>query len=113
MGQKEKVYKMIGKKIREERKRRGLTQEELAFKAGISVNFMGQIERATKKPSLDTLEKISSALGIDLKNLFEDVKYCPPEEDLMMKKIVNLLRGRSIAEKKLVYQIARFIIKKK
>ncbi|RKY30675.1 MAG: transcriptional regulator [Candidatus Omnitrophota bacterium] len=113
MGSKKRIYKMIGKRIREERKRKGLTQEDLAFKAGVSVNFIGQIERATKKPSIDTLEKISSALGIELKNLFEDVEYSPPEEDLMTKKIINLLRGRSISEKKIIYQIARFIIKKK
>lgn len=52
---KELFYKNLGKNIKKRRKELGLTQQELADKLGISLNFMGKIEVAFSKPSLDTL----------------------------------------------------------
>ena len=52
---KELFYKNIGKNIKKRRKELGLTQQELADRLGISLNFMGKIEVAFSKPSLDTL----------------------------------------------------------
>lgn len=56
------LYEEIGSKIREERKRQKLTQEKLAEMAGISLSFLGHIERGTRKLSVDTLVKICDAL---------------------------------------------------
>lgn len=55
-------YKMIGKRIRRERKKRKLTQEQLAERANISASFMGHIERGTRKMSIETLCEISLVL---------------------------------------------------
>ena len=44
----------------------GLTQAELAEKTGLSDNFIGLIERGIKHPTLETLDKIASALEVDL-----------------------------------------------
>ncbi len=52
---KELFYKNLGKNIKKRRKELGLTQQELADRLGISLNFMGKIEVAFSKPSLDTL----------------------------------------------------------
>ena len=57
-------YKKLGENIRKERLKQGLTIEDLAFKAGISPNYLGKIERAQTKLSLDTLIKISNALNL-------------------------------------------------
>ena len=51
----ENFYKALGNNIKKQRKKMGLTQQELADKAGISLNFMGKIEVAFSKPALDTL----------------------------------------------------------
>lgn len=48
-----------------------LTQEKLAFAAGISVDFLSLIERGINSPSFDTIEKISSALKVEVKDLFD------------------------------------------
>ena len=53
----------IGKKIREERLNKGLTQEQLAEKANISPAFVGHIERGEKKASLETMSRLVMALG--------------------------------------------------
>jgi transcriptional regulator with XRE-family HTH domain len=62
-------YKYLGKNIKHYRKRLNLTQQELADKLGISLNFMGKIEVAFSKPSLDMLIKIANGLEITVSEL--------------------------------------------
>lgn len=62
-------YVKLGKNIKFYRKKLGLTQQQLADKLGISLNFMGKIEVAFCKPSLDTLIQISEALNTTVSNL--------------------------------------------
>lgn len=59
---KDRYLESLGSTIREARKKRGFTQEDLSEKAGIHYTFLGHIERGTKVPSLSTLLKLSSAL---------------------------------------------------
>lgn len=62
-------YKNLGKNIKKRRKELGLTQQELADKLNISLNFMGKIEVAFSKPSLDTLIEIADKLEIPVSEL--------------------------------------------
>lgn len=62
----------FGKKIREERLKKGLSQEELASKAGVHRTYIGMIERAEKNITLENIEKFSKALDISIKDLFEN-----------------------------------------
>ena len=64
------AYK-LGIKIRTLRKRAGLTQEQLAEAAEVSVNFIGYIERGQRAVSIKTLERIAKALDVTPRNLFE------------------------------------------
>ena len=54
----------FGDKVREERHKQGLSQEELASRAGVHRTYIGMIERAEKNITLSTIEKIAKALGI-------------------------------------------------
>lgn len=65
------IYKLLGKNIKKRRKELKLTQQQLAEKAGIGLNFLGKIEVAYAKPSFETIIKISKALDISLKELFD------------------------------------------
>ncbi len=56
-------YSRIGQRIRQARKARGWSQGVLAKKCGISVSFMGHIERGTRIMSMDTFAAICEALG--------------------------------------------------
>ena len=66
------AYKKIGNNIRKQRKKQNLTQENLAEIADISSNFLGQIERSTKKASLETIQKIADALKIPVSSIFDE-----------------------------------------
>ena len=104
--------KIIRTKIRAERKKRGLTQDEFARKAGVSLNFLGQIERGTRTPSLGKLIKISEAIDTDFKNFFSSVQSAPPEKDKFTEKIMSVLDTSSSEEKKLFYQVINFLSRK-
>lgn len=60
----------FGRKIQRVRKGVGLTQEQLADATRLSTTFIGLIETGRRKPSLKTLQKIASALKVDIKDLF-------------------------------------------
>lgn len=59
-------YSSLGARIRRERVLRGWTQEQLAEKAGISLSFLGHIERGTRKASLETLVALCNALEVGM-----------------------------------------------
>jgi transcriptional regulator with XRE-family HTH domain len=63
------LAKQLGKRIYLFRKENGLTQAALAEKAKISNEFMSSIERGAKLPSLLSLERVSTALRVDIKEL--------------------------------------------
>ena len=68
-------YAGLGKRIRKNRKLLHLTQEELADLAGISLSFMGHIERGSRKASIETLVNIAAALNVSIDWLMLD-SYC-------------------------------------
>lgn len=65
----ENFYKQLGKNIKKRRKELNLTQQELATRLGLSLNFIGKIEVAFSKPSLDTLIDIAEKLETTVSEL--------------------------------------------
>ena len=63
------INKKVGFKIREYRKKKGWTQEELAFESNLHRAYIGQIERGEKNIGLQNLEKIAKTLSISIKKL--------------------------------------------
>ena len=55
---------VFGKRVRELRKERGLSQVELAAKVGIDRSYMGFLERGERNPSLEVIAKIAEALSV-------------------------------------------------
>lgn len=68
-------YIELGKKIKQLRKELSLTQQQLADKMNISLNFMGKIEVAFSKPFLDTLIDFANALETTVSDLTNFSKY--------------------------------------
>ena len=72
---------IIGARIRLFRKEIGFTIEELAFKAQLHPNYLGDIERGMRNPSLKNLDKIANSLGKPLTAIFSINNH---REDTMM-----------------------------
>lgn len=66
------LYDGLGKRIRQQRTLAHMTQEKLAEEAGISLSFLGHIERGTRKASLDTVVRICNALKCSPQILLQD-----------------------------------------
>jgi len=63
---KEQAFAVVLKKLRREK---GLSQEELGFRADLHRTYISQLERGLKSPSLKTLRKIASVLELSLTEL--------------------------------------------
>jgi transcriptional regulator with XRE-family HTH domain len=62
--------KSIGVSIRNERRKKNITISQLAERSDLSKGFISQIERGIAQPSVTTLKKISTALGVSIVTLF-------------------------------------------
>ena len=71
----------IGRKIKELRTKLSLTQNELADRCDLTKGYISQIENDLTSPSINTLTDILTALGVNLKDFFND-----DEEQIIYKK---------------------------
>ena len=68
------INKQLGYRIRFLRTQKGLSIEALALEAEINRNYLGDLERGVRNPTLIILNKIAKALEVDLAVLFEGIK---------------------------------------
>ena len=68
-----RIYRALGESVRAARKKARLSQEQLAEKADLTRNYIGDIERAEKKVSLETLARVAKALKCRVRDLVWDV----------------------------------------
>ena len=61
----------FGANIRKARKRKGISQEDLAHSARVERSHMGVIERGKGNPTLKTIVRIANKLGVRAKDLFD------------------------------------------
>lgn len=73
MSDKEKILKAFGAKVREARKKKGFSQEELSFESGFDRTYISFIERGKRNPSLTTIYKIAEALKVEADSIFPSV----------------------------------------
>ena len=66
---KKQILVKFGNRIREERVKQNLSQEELASRAQVHRTYIGMIERAEKNITLENIEKIARALRININEL--------------------------------------------
>jgi transcriptional regulator with XRE-family HTH domain len=64
------VEKKFGDRVKELRLEKGLSQEELAFRAKVHRTYLGGIERGERNPALKNIAAIAKALGVTLCELF-------------------------------------------
>lgn len=63
------LLEKFGQRVREERKKLGLSQEELAARAEVHRTYIGMIERGEKNITLLNIEKIAKALNLEISEL--------------------------------------------
>ena len=81
-------YKEVGRRVRYYRRKKGFTQEQLAFEIQTSAAYLSNIERATKKPSLQKLIQIAEKLDISLDALVSQSPSADEENTTNLRKII-------------------------
>jgi transcriptional regulator with XRE-family HTH domain len=87
----------VGKNIKILRARRGLSQADLSEKAGISVNFLSNIERGIKFPQPDMLSKIATAFGVEVNELFFENLTTIKDNELLNHMSEDLTKNVNLA----------------
>ena len=67
------INKQLGARIRYLRQQKNMTIEELALEAEINRNYLCDLERGTRNPTVNILNKIAKSLDITLSILFEGI----------------------------------------
>ena len=107
------LVKLVGSNIKEIRKLKKLTQEELAEKCGLQTSYLAGVERGDRNITIQTLEKITKGLEETPISIFKfdtlsfDNKYFEKKELIMI--LQNLLLDKSETEVRLVLNIANEI----
>ena len=97
------IAKIIGQRIRNCRTQKGLSQEKLAELAGCHPTYIGQLERGEKNATLESVEKIASAMDISLSELFD--KLGKSGGDNIAAKCYDLVASKNEAEQKQLYKM--------
>ena len=100
-------YKLIGKRIKEHRKSKSMTQEVLAEKADVTVGYISQIERGICKVNLDTMSVIANILECEVTDfisgsstlqssylqdeIFSRLNYCDEKQKKMVLEFIEML----------------------
>ena len=97
------IAKIIGQRIRNYRTQKGLSQERLAELAGCQTTYIEQLERGEKNVTLESVEKIASAMDISLSELFD--KLGKSGSNNIAAKCYDLVASKNEAEQKQLYKM--------
>jgi len=102
--------RLLGARIKEIRRVRGLSQEKLAEMINVDPKHVSRIEVGRSFPSMDTLEAIAKALRVELKDFFEFAHQRKSSQELI-EEISGLLTEAEEDKLRLVFKIVRSIVR--
>ena len=97
------IAKIIGQRIRNYRTQKGLSQEKPADLVGCHPTYIGQLERGEKNATLESVEKIASAMDISMSELFD--KLGKSGGNNIAAKCYDLVASKNEAEQKQLYKM--------
>ncbi len=88
---------LFGSRIRSIREAAKLSRESVAERAGINANYLGEIERGEKWPSIEVIERLAGALSIS-PSAFLECEAEEPDPNLLLAKLHKLLASRNVEQ---------------
>ncbi|MBQ7837755.1 MAG: helix-turn-helix transcriptional regulator [Clostridia bacterium] len=99
------IAKSVGQRIRNYRNQLGFSQEKLAELSGCHPTYIGQIERGEKNATIESIEKISSALNVPLSKLFEKLDTSDKTGRNIPLECYEFLSAKTQEEQEQIYRI--------
>ena len=97
------IKKLLGERIREIRKSKGFTQEQLAEMIGVEPRHISRVEGGYNSPSIERLAKISEVLEVPINEFFNFMHLDTPAKRL--KDIEDIIKGVSEEYQQIIYKI--------
>lgn len=88
-----------GERLRQLRRERGFTQEEMALRAEITTSYYGQLERGTANPTIGMLNKICDVIGVSITDIFTESDTNLLGVDALSMQILHFLSDKTDEEK--------------
>ena len=102
------MKELLGRRVRDLRKKRGLTQERLAEVAGMDVKYLGGIERGKENPTVGTLEKLAGALSVKVRQIL-DFEHEVRGKRLLRRRITQILGKCNEKELQVIFRLVSAI----
>ncbi|MDJ0764929.1 MAG: helix-turn-helix transcriptional regulator [Myxococcota bacterium] len=105
------IVEVVRQRIRRLRLQRGLTQENLCDRAGISVDAVSRIENGSRKPTLDTLDRIAQALDTSISELVSTGELPKTQYPATLMRIISLLEAQPAHVHQTIETIVKVVMK--
>ena len=99
--------KILGKRIREERQRLKLTQEQLSEKIDVTASYLGAVERGEKSMTLEKLIDLIKVFEVSMDYILSD--FIQPKDDNNGDDILSLINNMNEQQRQLTLDIAQLI----
>jgi transcriptional regulator with XRE-family HTH domain len=97
-----KIRDVLAENLKKNRRLRGLTQEQLAEKAGVSSHYVAMVETCKTFPKPEMLERFAKTLGIEPYHLFAVENDPNDPNERLYKKIINEMKHMALDIKQTV-----------
>jgi XRE family transcriptional regulator, regulator of sulfur utilization len=104
------LAKIIGERIRLQRRSQGLSQEDLAQKAGLHPTYIGQLERGEKNATLESISKVARALTIKLEDLVSFTQPNLSDGNETIRELIQELYRVTEADQKSILKIVKELL---
>lgn len=98
-------YKLIGSRIKAERSKRCMTQEQLAERLEVTIGYVSQVERGITKISLDLLGKVAMVLDCDIASLI--TQSAVNSDAYIIDEVTASLRQLSGRDRRIVFSMIK------
>ena len=107
--QQQPIEKRLGARLAVERERQGMSQAELARRSGVSQSSVARIEDGSRSPTIGMLEKLAHGLGLELKDLVEELGVRPtqPRAEQAFYRLCDKLREQDAGFLKAVEHLVK------
>jgi transcriptional regulator with XRE-family HTH domain len=102
------LLKTVGQRVRSAREDLGLSQEQLAERAGLHVSYVGQIERGLREPSLKSLLGVAQGLNLRLVDLLSEA---PPAGDRLLRELQRTICTMEPPQQRQILDVVRRVVR--
>jgi len=104
------TQKLVGRRIRSLRQAKGFTQQDLGERAQLNYKYLGALERGEENPSLLVLERIATALAVELLDLFQ-FAHEETSRKALRKSLNELVAGADAPQLQLACKLLKSLLR--